>query len=188
MRWLLQNKSDGGHRRYICVNIPEATPDASAAAEAGLATVSAITRLRLKSAAEELGTERALRCYRLTDSGATAWQAESGTELAQQLQLATSSVRADVAGVALASEVFHKQGVRLDEPWRRIVEAGHSVIASGHVAVLVDDVWSDAALPTLLALDVTTVVVREDALAGDDSAKANAYFQLRDAGKTLRTV
>jgi hypothetical protein len=154
----------------------------------GFRTISAIARQRLKLAAEAAKADRGLRCYCLSRSGATEWQEASGTELEQQLELAISSVRADVAGAALASEVFHKQGVRLDEPWHRIVEAGHSVIASGHVAVLLDTAWSDASLPALIPLDVTTVVVREDAFAGNDSAKANAHFQLRDTGKTLRTV
>ena len=51
----LANAADGGARSCLSVNAPEPTRPGSNAERAGYATVSAITRARLRAVAEQVG-------------------------------------------------------------------------------------------------------------------------------------
>lgn len=79
--WL--DAQDGGARRTVSINLPEAVPEGSAAAKAGLSTVAAIGRARIERA---LADGEVLRCFRVAERGAVErdpWDAavSGGAEL-----------------------------------------------------------------------------------------------------------
>jgi adenine-specific DNA-methyltransferase len=64
------NAEDGGHRRCICVQLPEPTEPDSEAARAGYRTIADITRERIRRAGEKLktiGLDIGFRAYTLDD-------------------------------------------------------------------------------------------------------------------------
>lgn len=53
-----QNVEDGGHRKYICVQLPEATPEGSEAYKAGYKTICEIGKERIRRAGKKILEEQ----------------------------------------------------------------------------------------------------------------------------------
>lgn len=53
-----QNAEDGGHRKYICVQLPEATPEGSEAYKAGYKTICEIGKERIRRAGKKILEEQ----------------------------------------------------------------------------------------------------------------------------------
>jgi hypothetical protein len=51
------NKEDGGNRKFICVQIPEETPEGSEARKAGYVTIADITKARIRKVIEKISSE-----------------------------------------------------------------------------------------------------------------------------------
>ncbi len=65
---MAQNNEDGGNRKYILVQLPEPTPDNSAARSAGYTNIAQITRERVKRAKEKLGYAEGFKSFKLDSS------------------------------------------------------------------------------------------------------------------------
>ena len=193
---MLQNASDGGTRKFICVNLPEeidhkTKPDAK---KAKLKTVSDITRLRIKKAASAVGVaDFKLRCLSLGESNFKIWDpataGENSESIASALTLFKESVRPGSEDDSIALELLLKEGVQLDRPWKRIKVAGSEVVMVERVAValartatarFVDEVLKLEGLEKLLMLDV--------AFENNDEHKANLLIKARESGITVRTA
>jgi adenine-specific DNA-methyltransferase len=62
------NKEDGGNRKYILVQLPEATDPKSEAYKAGYAKISDITKERIKRAMKKLGYKEGFKSFYLDKS------------------------------------------------------------------------------------------------------------------------
>lgn len=179
------NAEDGGRRTSISVNLPEATGAESAAARHGYKTVSSITLARLRKVFTG-GDDglRGLRVFRLEDS--CFRRAASMTD---ELDLTVSTLsRPEASADDIAAEVLLKEGIGLDVPWTRVDLAGHQVIISGRVAVVVSFSVDDALVDRAFALGASVVVFMEDAFAGADAVKANAVTKAKNAGIVMKAV
>jgi len=65
---MAQNREDGGNRRYIAVQLPEATDEKSEAYKAGYSKISAITKERIKRAMKKLDYKEGFKSYYLDTS------------------------------------------------------------------------------------------------------------------------
>lgn len=65
---MAQNAADGGNRRYILVQIPEALPENSEARKMKFETIADITAERVRRAAKNVGDESGFRYFRLDRS------------------------------------------------------------------------------------------------------------------------
>jgi adenine-specific DNA-methyltransferase len=184
----LQNERDGGTRKFILVNAPEATDEKSIARAEGFEKVSEITRLRLQKVIETVPSagKSGLRCFSLSGSSfvMAGELVDGGLPLLNE-----ATLRKDAKNDEIASEVFLKQGVSLDEHWVKKKYEKASVIQAGRVCVVLTKEVTDEVVDAAIADDsVSTVVFLEDGFAGRDAVKANAHFAFKQKNKTMKTV
>ena len=184
----LQNERDGGTRKFVLVNAPEATDEKSIARAEGFEKVSEITRLRLQKVIETVPSAgiSGLRSFSLTGSSfvAAGELVDGGLPLLNE-----ATLRKDATNDEIASEVFLKQGVSLDEPWVKKKYGKAAVIQAGRVSVVLAKEITDEVVDAAIADDsVSTIVFLEDGFAGRDAVKANAHFSFKQKNKTMKTV
>lgn len=185
---ILQNAKDGGNRRFILVNIPEPTNEKSLAFKDGIRSVSEITRLRLKKVIDRFPSAQVqgLRCLSLSGSNFVIQALHSESD---QLLLEESSLNGPINIESISAEVLLKNGVRLDEPWKRPQEFSGRVIIADNVAVIVDVNVQTAILDSLVEnYKIHTAIFLEDAFIANDDLKANLYFACKKSNVTMKTV
>lgn len=182
----LQNAEDGGRRRTVSINLPEATGADSEARRAGYDTVSAITLARLRAVigAVDGAGELGLRAFVLGDSN-FRHPAESDGQI--DLIESTLALEEDPRE-AVATEILLKEGVSLDAAWNRHQAGRAPVIMANGVAVVLTLDLTDEVITHSLALGARVVVFLEDGFAGADAVKANAVTNAKNLGITLKTV
>jgi adenine-specific DNA-methyltransferase len=182
----LQNAEDGGHRRAVCVNIPEPTAEDSAAHEAGFNAVSEITLARLSWVSENIdgAAAQGLRVLNLSSSSFQTHEAAgSQLDLSETTLVDEEPYVDDIVG-----EVLLKEGVMLDSSWERHQVGGDDAVVADGVAVVVSLDITDEVVDGALALKPRVLVFLEDGFAGKDAVKANAFTRARNAGITMKTV
>ncbi|WP_211210495.1 site-specific DNA-methyltransferase, partial [Actinotignum urinale] len=187
------NAEDGGNRRCISVQLPEPTPEGSAAREAGFETIADISRERIRRAGKKILEEEAskldgradtldvgFRAYKLVDTNFTKWKADSGLsedELVGLFADLADSADNHARPEALLIEVLLKLGFSLTERIETVEVAGLSVfsVADGLVLAYLDE-HTQPTLDQLRALageEPGRLVVLEDAFQGNDELKTN---------------
>jgi len=193
------NMEDEGQRKHIQVQLPEPTPEGSAARDAGLATIAGISRERILRAGErvkqefasrlndgiERGFDTGFRAYRLTDSSFSKWRISSEVDansLEQRLFDLRDSADDSATPDDLFTEILLKQGFSLTEQVSSVVIAGLDMRAvlqtDGDLAALAYlDEFTKPSLDQLRAMVAAIpggkVIVLEDTFQGDDELKTN---------------
>lgn len=203
---LAQNTEDGGSRRFIMVQLPEPTPDGSAARTEGFATIAQLSRRRIELAGDALtrGGHATLgdevldvgfRCYVLTDTNFAKWRVTSDVEpgkLEQHLLSLRDSAEDDAAPEALLTELLLKQGYSLTEASSEMEVAGLSLWSVGGGLLLA--YLDEHTKPTLDQLrevvdrEPARLVILEDAFHGDDELKTNLAQLCKSKGVELWTA
>lgn len=191
---MLQNKADGGNRRFISVNLPEPTPDDSTARNLGYETVSSITRERIRRAAAAVEADDfSLRCLTLGESNFKVWdpeKVENSTDgVAQAVEMFAESRASHATDDGTVMEILLREGVRIDAPWNREHIAGADLVRVEGVAVCLATVSTDELVKELSSLDgVSKIVVLDAAFEGRDAHKTNLALELDRKGIVLRAV
>ena len=142
---MLANAADSGHRSYIMVQLDEETDPKSEAAKAGFATISALSRERIRRAATRVASEAGLVRDGL-DLGFRALRVDT-TNMAdvlrapdalgqEQLDLHTDSVKPDRTGEDLLFQVLLDWGLELTMPIAVATIEDHEVFVVEHGAIL----------------------------------------------------
>lgn len=94
------NKEDGGNRKFICVQMPEPTPEDSEARKAGYETISQIAQDRIKKVIEKIKKEEPItaqtmdlgfKSFSLQPSNFKTWRNDiTGKELSEQIEAFTN--------------------------------------------------------------------------------------------------
>jgi adenine-specific DNA-methyltransferase len=117
---MAQNAEDGGNRKWICVQIPEETDEASEAFKAGYKTISAISRERIRRAGEKIGKgDTGFKAYTLSPSNYRKWRDITGEDdeatLRTQIELfAKRPLADDFDEVGVVYEILVKEGFDLN--------------------------------------------------------------------------
>lgn len=190
-----QNAEDGGRRRYVLVQLPEATPEKSEASKAGYATIAEITKERLRRAARKIKEENptftgdlGFRVFKLDTSNLNRWDAGFDT-LDLDLLNALDHVKKDRSPDDLLYELLLKYGLDLAAPVETRLIAGKTVhsVGLGALIVCLDDDVSLATVEGIAALkeelqpDAMRVVFRDSGFR-DDVVKTNALQILKRHG------
>jgi adenine-specific DNA-methyltransferase len=185
------NKQDGGTRRWIMVQLPEPTPEGSAARKHGYKTISQLSRKRISLYFETLSETlfdsnnldseaMGFRAFRLAESNFPVWRVPSGvpvSELEKHInEIAYFSAEQANAFDCLI-EVLIKLGFSLNVPIKMIdsevfetysVGGGEFIaVVSSKKAAVLDD------FATLLDLKPSRLLVMEDTYQGSDELKTN---------------
>ena len=187
------NSEDGGSRRHIQVQLPEPTPEGSAARKAGYATIAEVARSRMKRAGDKIAAaaesqlhtgsaplDVGYRAYALVETNFSKWLASSEDDpesMTQQLLGLRESANDDATPEALLTELLLKQGYSLSESIDQSEAAGLSTwrVADGDVLAYLDEHTKPTLeqLNSLAESGARKLIVLEDAFHGDDELKTN---------------
>lgn len=182
---LLANSLDSGKRKFILVNIGEPTDQASIAFKEGYKKVSDITLARVRAAIEKVPDSKSqgLKILSLSKSNFhVSAQTQRDTP-----QLFESTLESDADEQDIVQELLLKLGERLDTVIER-VELGEGTAIRCGTTLLVPRLEINETLVQAAITAATGVVVfLEDAFAGKDALKANAFFSAKSSNKILKT-
>lgn len=205
---MAMNSEDGGDRRHIQVQLPEPTPEGSAASDAGYSSIAELSRARISRVGIRLSKEAdnrgedldsGFRTYLLSDTNFPKWHVSSDTP-ANQLERHLLDLRESTEGSATPADLFVelllKQGYSLTEDIGDTSIAGLDLKtvsdSDGDVAVL--GYLDESTKPTLDQLrEITDVrpvrfVILEDCFHGDDELKTNLVQICKTNGIELWTA
>ena len=202
------NAEDGGNRQCISVQLPEPTPQGSAAHEQGYETIADISRERLRRAGRKILADEAtkldgraetldvgFRSYKLVDTNFTKWKADSSLAEDDLVDLFTGmedSASDDARPDALLTEVLVKLGFSLSEKLETIDVDDLMVfsVADGLLLAYLDEHKTPTLdqLRTLVSREPERLVILEDAFKGDDELKTNLVQECRTNNVELWTV
>jgi adenine-specific DNA-methyltransferase len=202
------NSEDGGTRSWIQVQLPEPTPDESAARAEGFLTISALARKRLELAAEEISLQDSdlfsskegpldlgFRAYSLVDSHFSKWHLNSEispTLLEQHLLDLRDDNSRTTNSDELLTEILLKQGYSLNEKIGEIEVSGLKVKTIGeNVVFALLDAGTKPSLEqlrTVLEKKPVRIIVLEDTLDADDELKTNLVQECKSRNVELWTA
>lgn len=204
------NAEDGGNRKFVLVQLPEACEEKSPAFIAGYKNICEIGKERIRRAGKKLtetdgqmqigDSEKkpldvGFRVFKLDSSNLQTWDATPVDELRledllNRMNTMINRVKADRSDLDMVCEVMLKLGVPL-------TYSVNKVAVNSKVAYTVGD---DCLLLVCLAADITPedveamaeyvpakVIISRDSF-DSDTAMANAYYILRDHGIELKLL
>lgn len=150
------NSEDGGNRKFIMVQIPEATPEDSEARKAGYKTIAEIGKERIRRAGkkivEELKAKKSkegalfaeeqkkldigFKVFKLDSSNINTWDS-SPSNLEGALYNSVQNIKSDRTEHDLLYEILLKYGIDLVQPINEHVLAGKKVYEMGAGALIV---------------------------------------------------
>ena len=185
---MLANVADGGCRRFIMVQLDEETDPKSEAAKAGFATISALSRERIRRAATRIASDTGLVADGL-DLGFRATRVETTNmvdvlrtpdNLVQnELDLYTDSVKPDRSGEDLLFQVLLDWGLELTMSIITEQMDGHEVfvVEDGALVACFDEEVSPALVREIAEREPLRAVFRDYGFASDaDRINADQVF------------
>lgn len=177
------NAEDGGNRKYILVQVPEATDTKSEAYQAGYPNICEIGKERIRRAAAKIKEEQGMLADASLDLGFRVYKlADSNMkdvfylpkELKQQDLLASvDNIKEDRSGLDLLAQVMLDLGLPLSSPIEERDMLGKCVYLVGdscELAACFDDGMDDALVQAIAALKPFHFVRRDAALHHDTLA------------------
>ncbi len=150
------NAEDGGNRKYICVQIPEPTPEDSEARKAGYATIPEIAKERIRRAGKKILEKQkakvekegglfaeeqqkldiGFKVFKLDSSNINAWDSNPDN-LETALNNSLFNIKTDRSEDDLLYEILIKYGIELTETINRHTIDGKTVYEMGAGSLIV---------------------------------------------------
>ena len=205
------NKEDGGHRKYICVQMPELCDETSEAYKAGYNTIAEIGKERIRRAgskiraeveAEQAKQEEQLqfeeesiempdlgfKVFKLSESNFKQWREIKGSnkeEWKQQMMDFLNPVAENATTDNMVYELLLKSGKSLNS----IIEHRNGYYAiNGKELILMLESATQETVDAILAEHPQKVIALDNLFEGNDQLKTNTALQMRDAGVEFRTI
>mgnify|MGYP000281714221 FL=1 len=179
------NAEDGGNRKFICVQIPEPTPENSEAKKAGYKTIAEITKERIRRAGEKVKADNPLfagdigfKVFKLDESNFKQWDKEvADTEtLKQQIIDFADNVTEGADKTDMLYELLLKKGYSLNAKVESRKIADNEIFAvDGSMLICLDDKISTATIDEVLILRPAHFIVLDRAFEGNDQLKTNTW-------------
>lgn len=183
------NAEDGGKRKYICVQLPEETPEGSEARKAGYATIPEIAKERIRRAGRKIKEESQLTTQDL-DTGFRVFRIDSGNykdvtmqpnEYDQQmLDFFVDNIKADRTDLDLLFGAMLAWGVQLSLPMTTEEVDGckiYAVDGNGLVACFAENI-SENVVQAMAAKQPLRVLFR-DSCFDEDKTKINIFERFK---------
>lgn len=183
------NAEDGGKRKYICVQLPEETPEGSEARKAGYETICEIGKERIRRAGKKIKEESPQTTQDL-DTGFRVFRIDSGNykvvtmqpnEYNQQmLDLFVDNIKADRTDLDLLFGAMLAWGVQLSLPMTTEEVDGckiYAVDGNGLVACFAENI-SENVVQAMAAKQPLRVLFR-DSCFDEDKTKINIFERFK---------
>lgn len=191
-----------GNRRFICVQLPEPTEDASEAAQAGFRSIAEISRERIRralsalsphaDAAASAGKKLGFKSFLLAPSSFKQWRGdiiETPEQLTEQIQMFVRSEKNGAAAEDLLYELLLKFGQELTTPIETLDITGRRVFAIRKRKMLfVLEDFEEGMIDALLELQPAEIIALDSVFADSDELKSNLELHCRDAGVKFTCV
>ena len=207
------NKEDGGHRKYICVQLSELCDEKSEAYKAGYKTIAEIGKERIRRAGTKIRAEveaeqakqkeqfefeedkaiempdLGFKVFKLSDSNFKQWSMLRGSQLRiwkerQSDFLNPVDSHAEVSNMVY--ELMLKSGQSLTS--KIVHQDGMYIINDGRLLFLLEEKVTEGTKWKVLALHPQKVIALDNLFEGNDQLKTNTVLQMRDAGVEFRTI
>lgn len=189
------NREDTGHRKFLCVQLPEACPDDSKAYQLGYVTIADIARERIRRVIQKIQTEADLaspapanlgfKSFTLAPSNFKQWRGDdidTEEQLIAQLQLFVKSEKDGASIQDMLYELLLKAGFPLTTPIERLtIENAPVYRINGGELLIVLETFAFAMIEPLLALKPKEILCLDSVFQGSDELKSNLYLQCQDA-------
>ena len=181
------NAEDGGNRKYICVQLPEETPEDSEVRKAGYSTICEIGKERIRRAgkkikeeAEGVDLDTGFRVLRVDTSNMEEVYFEPAALQQDQLFAQVDSVKEDRSDLDLLFGCMVDWGVELSYPLRQEEVAGKHlyIVNEGALVACFEEDIDLEVIRAIAKLEPLRVLFRESCFAGD-AAKLNIYEQFK---------
>lgn len=206
------NKEDGGHRKFICVQLPELCDEKSEAYKAGYKTIAEIGKERIRRAGAkiraEVEAEQAKRkgqfefeedqaiempdlgfkVFKLSESNFKQWREIKGSsqeEWKQQMLDFLNPVAANATTDNMVYELLLKSGKSLNSAIGH--KNGYHAV-NGKELILMLESATQETVDAILAEHPQKVIALDNLFEGNDQLKTNTALQMRDAGVEFRTI
>ena len=181
------NAEDGGRRKYICVQLPEQTPEDSEARKAGYSTICEIGKERIRRAgkkikeeAEGVDLDTGFRVLRVDTSNMEEVYFEPAALQQDHLFGQVDSVKEDRSDLDLLFGCMVDWGVELSYPLRQEEVAGKHlyIVNEGALVACFEEDIDLEVIRAIAALEPLRVLFRESCFASD-ADKLNIYEQFK---------
>ena len=174
------NAEDGGNRKFIMVQLPEATDEKSEAFKAGYKTICDIGKERIRRAAKKIKEETGadidygFRVLKLDSSNMEDVYYSPAEVNQDQLNLFADNVKPDRTGEDLLFQSMLDLGATLDSKIEKTEVNGKTVfnVADGYLVACFDTEVSDDVVKAIAQMQPQYAVLRDSSLA-DDSTVTN---------------
>ncbi|WP_315511245.1 site-specific DNA-methyltransferase [Hoylesella nanceiensis] len=179
------NAKDKGHRKYICVQLPEETPEDSEARKAGYATIPEIAKERIRRAGKKIKEESPLttqdldtgfRVFRLSGSNYEDVMKQPSEYDQQVLDLFADNIKADRTDLDLLFGAMLSWGVQLSLPMTTEEVDGckiYTVDGNGLVACFAENITENV-VKAMADKQPLRVLFRDSCFA-EDKSKINIF-------------
>ena len=194
------NAEDGGNRKFVMVQLPEATDEKSEAYKAGYKTIAEIGKERIRRAGEKIKEENAdkegiekldigFKVFKLDSSNIKAWD-PNYENLEQSLLETINNIKPDRTEADLLYEILLKYGLDLTLPIKELELAGKKVyvVGLGSLVICLDEQITLDTVEEITKLkeqyeanDLMRVVFRDNGFK-DAEVKTNAIQILKQHG------
>jgi adenine-specific DNA-methyltransferase len=182
---LLANSLDAGKRKFILVNIGEPTDKASIAFQQGYEKVSDITLARVRAAIEKVPDSKS-QGFKVLSLSKSNFHVSAQTQ-GDTPQLFESTLDSDAAEENIVQELLLKLGERLDTVTERVKLGEGTAVRCGTTLLVPSLDINETLVQAAITAATGVVVFLEDAFAGKDALKANAFFSAKSSNKILKT-
>ena len=205
------NEEDDGHRKYICVQMPELCDETSEAYKAGYSTIAEIGKERIRRSGAKIRTEveaeqakqeeqlqfeeesiempdLGFKVFKLSESNFKQWREIKGSnkeEWKQQMMDFLNPVAENATTDNMVYELLLKSGKSLNST----IEHHNGFYAiNGKELILMLESATQETVDAILAEHPQKVIALDNLFEGNDQLKTNTALQMRDAGVEFRTI
>lgn len=207
------NKEDGGHRKFICVQLPEPCDEKSEAYKAGYKTIADIAKERIRRAGakirEEVEKEQTaeneklhfegehnnyrmpdlgFKVLKLTDSNFKQWREIKGSDRdawEHQLFDFVDPISDNAVIDNMVYELLLKNGKDLSSTV--VLKNGYYTVNGNELIFLLESA-SQVIINDVLNEKPDKVIALDRLFEGNDQLKTNTALQMRDAGIEFKTI
>ena len=207
------NKEDGGHRKFICVQLPEPCDEKSEAYKAGYKTIADIAKERIRRAGAKIREEvekdqtaeneklhfegeqnncrmpdLGFKVFKLTDSNFKQWREIKGSDRdawEHQLFDFIDPVSDNAVIDNMVYELLLKNGKDLNSTV--VLKNGYYTVHGNELIFLLESA-SQEIINDVLNEKPDKVIALDRLFEGNDQLKTNTALQMRDAGIEFKTI
>lgn len=201
------NTEDGGNRKFICVQLPEACDEKSEAFKAGYKTIADIGKERIRRAGKKIAGENSgkldfdgngkkldlgFKVFKLDESNFKQWQEniETPEQLEKQMKMFVDNVKPETLQENILYELILKTGLDLNVTVESKKADGkqYFVIDGGKLVICLADKITKPLIEKITKTTPEKFICLDRAFGGNDQLKTNTALQMEAENIEFKVV